>query len=130
MGLVIEVVGFITPAKFNVDAEHEGAASHYIQTTTFGNTYIARNSILGILLVSVIALLTLNVSGVFAITAWSLVAVALLMLALVSRALFYILVVPTTMPGAFFWRNKGLEQHAKDIGLADFVDMGVVSDRH
>lgn len=79
---------------------------------------------------SVIALLTLNVSGVFAVTAWSLVAVALLMLALVSRALFYILVVPTTMPGTFFWRNKGFEQHAKDIGLADVVDMGVVSDRH
>jgi DMSO reductase iron-sulfur subunit len=130
LGLVIEVVGLIAHAKSNVDAEHEGAASHYIQTTTFGKTYIARNSILGILLVSVIGLLTLNISGVFAITAWSLVAVTLLMLALVSRALFYILVVPTTMPGAFFWRNKGFEQHAKDIGLADVVDMGVVSNRH
>lgn len=28
LGLVIEVVGFIAHAKFNVDAEHEGAASH------------------------------------------------------------------------------------------------------
>ena len=39
-------------------------------------------------------------------------------------------VVPTTMPGAFFWRNKGFEEHARDIGLAGVVDLGVVERGH
>lgn len=36
--------------------------------------------------------------------------------------------VPTTMPGAFFWKNKGFEQHARDIGLADMPQTGVASE--
>lgn len=45
-------------------------------------------------------------------------ALGLTVCCLVGRALFYVLVIPTTMPGAFFWRNKGFEQHAGDSGLA------------
>jgi hypothetical protein len=56
--------------------------------------------------------------------------VSSLAVALVGRALFYVLVVPTTMPGAFFWKNKAFEQHARDIGLADFPQTGVVPLSH
>ncbi|MDA8693794.1 hypothetical protein N9L91_01150 [Pseudomonadales bacterium] len=89
---------------------------------------------MGVLLVSVIALLFISSVSVSAnsllLTAWAVVALMLVMSVLVSRALFYVLVVPTTMPGAFFWRNKGFEQHAKDIGLANVVDAGIVADSH
>lgn len=133
-GIALEVLGLIYHAKNNAGAEHEGAASHYIQTTTFGKTYIARNIVMGVLLVSVIALLFISSVSVSAssllLTAWAVVALMLVMSVLVSRALFYVLVVPTTMPGAFFWRNKGFEQHAKDIGLANVVDAGIVADNH
>ena len=133
-GIALEVLGLIYHAKNNAGAEHEGAASHYIQTTTFGKTYIARNIVMGVLLVSVIALLFISSVSVSAssllLTAWAVVALMLVMSVLVSRALFYVLVVPTTMPGAFFWRNKGFEQHAKDIGLANVVDAGIVADSH
>jgi hypothetical protein len=44
--------------------------------------------------------------------------------------LFYILVIPTTMPGAFFWKNKAFEQHARDIGLADNPATGVAPLAH
>jgi hypothetical protein len=44
--------------------------------------------------------------------------------------LFYVLVIPTTMPGAFFWKNKGFEAHAKDIGLADLPQVGIIPDGH
>jgi len=54
----------------------------------------------------------------------------LVVASLMGRALFYVLVVPTTMPGAFFWKNKGFEQHARDIGLADMPQVGVVPNRH
>jgi hypothetical protein len=50
--------------------------------------------------------------------------------ATIGRALFYILVIPTTMPGAFFWKNKGFEQHARDIGLADNPATGVAPLAH
>jgi hypothetical protein len=50
--------------------------------------------------------------------------------ALVSRALFYVLVTPTTMPGAFFWKNKGFEEHARETGLAHLPQVGVIPDIH
>ena len=49
---------------------------------------------------------------------------------LIGRALFYVLVIPTTMPGAFFWKNKGFEEHARDVGLADMPQVGVVPHLH
>ncbi len=49
---------------------------------------------------------------------------------LIGRALFYVLVIPTTMPGAFFWKNKGFEEHARDIGLANMPQVGVVPHLH
>jgi UPF0716 family protein affecting phage T7 exclusion len=48
----------------------------------------------------------------------------------IGRALFYVLVIPTTMPGAFFWRNKGFETHARETGLAHWPQVGVAPDGH
>ena len=61
---------------------------------------------------------------------WVALLVSLSLTSLVGRALFYVLVIPTTMPGAFFWKNKGFEQHARDIGLAAMPQVGVVMPRH
>jgi hypothetical protein len=41
-----------------------------------------------------------------------------------------VLVIPTTMPGAFFWKNKGFEEHARQIGLARMPQVGVAPLRH
>ena len=61
---------------------------------------------------------------------WVWVLLSVFAVSLVGRALFYVLVVPTTMPGAFFWKNKAFEQHARDIGLADMPQVGVVPLKH
>jgi len=50
--------------------------------------------------------------------------------ACIGRALFYVLVIPTTMPGAFFWRNQGFEDHARETGLARMPQVGVLPDAH
>jgi hypothetical protein len=55
---------------------------------------------------------------------------ALLSTAVIRRSLFFALVIPTTMPGAFFWKNKGFEQHAKDTGLAKMQQVGVAYEAH
>jgi hypothetical protein len=48
----------------------------------------------------------------------------------ISRALFYVVVIPTTMPGAFFWKNAGFVEHAREVGLADMPQMGVAYETH
>jgi len=48
----------------------------------------------------------------------------------VERSLFYLVVVPTTMPGALFLKNAGFEQLARDTGLAEDRHVGVAPDLH
>ena len=48
----------------------------------------------------------------------------------ISRTLFYALVIPTTMPGAFFWKNQAFQDHAKETGLAEMPQVGVAFDTH
>lgn len=133
VGMVIEALGLI---KHNHDLnrnENEGGAAHYVQCTTFGKTYLFRNWLLGLNIVAAASLVGLHLLGFNDI---SLVFIGLALglinffTAAIGRALFYILVIPTTMPGAFFWKNKGFEQHARDIGLADNPATGVAPLAH
>ena len=126
-GLGLEAVGLIGHARDMRDATHEGAVSHYVQTTTFGHVYLLRNALL---VGSLILVLGLAVAGVTHPAPWLFAALVGLGTSTVSRALFYVVVVPTTMPGAFFWRNKGFEQHARDIGLAANPAVGVAPNGH
>ena len=129
VGLAAEGVGLVLHARDMAVAASEGAVSHYVQTTTFGKTYRLRNVALA---VSALALLA---APLYATTpagpAIMAVSAALgVLVAVVGRALFYVLVVPTTMPGAFFWKNKAFEEHARDIGLADLPQVGVAPLSH
>lgn len=134
LGLVIEGVGHTGHARDMGRAEHEGGASYYIQSTTFGKTFILRNALLGSNALLAAGLLTsmlaLGQTGLPAWLGWGVVAATAVFTSLVSRALFYVLVIPTTMPGAFFWKNKGFEEHARDIGLANMPQVGVAPLRH
>ena len=131
LGLIAEALGLIAHAKAMRDAAHEGAASFYIQETTFGKTYLLRNVLLGLNIILIIGLLISQSVSLIALCLWALSAAILIVTSVISRALFYILVVPTTMPGAFFWKNKGFEQHAKDIGLAaSMPSAGIVDVGH
>ncbi len=127
-GLSLEGVGLYFHSRDLKRQGGEGAASHYEQTTTFGKTYLARN--LG-LLVSILAVAAAALMGLEAwvgVAAWSAVAALVLATAIVGRALFYVLVIPTTMPGAFFWRNRGFQEHARETGLAHMPQVGVVAE--
>jgi hypothetical protein len=50
--------------------------------------------------------------------------------AILGRAMFYVMVIPTTMPGAFFWKNKGFVEHARETGLAHMPQLGVAYEQH
>jgi DMSO reductase anchor subunit len=134
VGLLLEGVGLLAHGREMGSAEHEGGAAHYVLSTTFGKTYLLRNTLLGLnllLAAGLLASLLLN-DGVHALQLLGLAVSGLTLVAtaLMGRALFYVLVIPTTMPGAFFWKNKGFEQHARDIGLANMPQVGVAPLRH
>ena len=134
LGLALEGVGHIAHARDMGRAEHEGGVSYYIQNTTFGKTFLLRNTLLGLNVLLACALLATmlmqNGVGAIGLAGWALVGVAAVATSLIGRALFYVLVIPTTMPGAFFWKNKGFEDHAREIGLANMPQVGVAPLRH
>lgn len=125
---VVQLLGLYFHARDNRHASHEGAASHYMQTTEFGKTYWLRN--ITLLTVAVLFLSLSILPSWLLMTTIVVASFGYLLVELVSRTMFYILVIPTTMPGAFFWRNEGFAEHAKEIGLNDVVDMGIVSSGH
>jgi DMSO reductase iron-sulfur subunit len=130
VGLVMEVIGLYFHKKDLITSGGEGAAAYFEQSTKFGRTYMARNCGLlsALLLVAVMA--AINVDGVAALFLWFSTALIILLTAVVGRALFYALVMPTTMPGAFFWRNKKFEEHARETGLAEMPQVGILPELH
>lgn len=129
-GLLLEAFGLVFHARALRRAKDEGAASHYVQTTTFGYTYYARNAGLAFGVLLVIILGVVDVDGAAGLFVWGLATLVIVATAAISRALFYVLVIPTTMPGAFFWRNPGFQEHARATGLAQMPQVGVVPEGH
>jgi DMSO reductase anchor subunit len=125
IGLAAEGIGLIAHARAMERRGAEGAAAHLEQRTTFGKTYLARNAALGGALAAVAALAFASGDGVVTFALWTLTTLAIVATAMVGRALFYAVVIPTTMPGAFFWKNRGFEDHARKTGLAKMPQVGI-----
>jgi DMSO reductase anchor subunit len=127
LGLIIEIVGLVSHRYSLKSAKSEGAASFYEQTTFYGYSYILRNVLL---MVSLFICLVLLISDSYSVWAYILLAITTLIAEIIGRALFYVVVIPTTMPGAFFWKNQGFIEHARETGLADMPQMGVAYEKH
>jgi len=126
-GLLLEAAGIISHAYDMKRGSNEGAVSYYEQTTTYAYPYWLRNSaLLTGLLISIGVVMT-GSTNVFLAGG---LAAALLVTAVPGRAMFYVLVIPTTMPGGFFWKNRGFVEHAREVGLADMPQVGVVHEGH
>lgn len=124
-GFALEGIGLIAHARAMRARGDEGAASHYEQTTRHGWPYLMRNGLLGLSLLLSLALAATGNAALLVPLALAAVAAAIL-----GRALFYAAVIPTTMPGGFFWRNKAFVEHAREVGLARMPQVGVVPDGH
>ncbi|MCY4657686.1 MAG: dimethyl sulfoxide reductase anchor subunit [Gammaproteobacteria bacterium] len=127
LGVVTELIGLVFHARRNRSSNSEAAASHYEQSTTFAKTHVCRIVLMACVCIS---------AAVTVLFGWFNVWIALILISLVftaefiGRSMFYVLVTPTTMPGAFFWRNKGFEEHARETGLADNPNVGVARISH
>jgi len=129
-GLALEGLGLIAHARALKRRGGEAAASHLEQRTTYGKTYLLRNCGLALGFALVAALGASQVDGYAGLSAWGIAASLIIATAMTGRALFFVLVTPTTMPGAFFWRNKGFEEHARKTGLAKMPQVGVLPDAY
>ena len=125
-GLLLEAIGLMFHARDLKRSHSEGAVSHYEQTTTYGKSYLFRNILLVINIITVSLVAIYGLHGTVGIVVGIVSGLSILVSAIIGRALFYVLVIPTTMPGAFFWRNKGFEEHARETGLADMPQTGVL----
>lgn len=130
VGLLFEALGLYFHQRDLKSIGGEGAAAHFEQTTKFGRTYLARNIGLLSAMVLTIFMMFINLDGLAAVALWLGAAVIILLTAITGRALFYALVMPTTMPGAFFWRNKKFQEHARETGLAEMPQVGVLPETH
>lgn len=127
VGIILEAIALIAHRKQCLNSASEGAASYYEQQTRYGYAFILRNALLPLL--ATLAFSTL-VFTEFSLIIWPIMMALTAFSTVISRALFYVVVIPTTMPGAFFWKNKGFQEHAKESGLADMPQMGVAYERH
>ncbi len=126
-GLLLEGLGLVAHRISLKPASSEGAASFYEQTTRYGWPYWLRN---GLLTAAFATALVLYLGGSDSPVGYGLLALLSLAGFIISRALFYVVVIPTTMPGAFFWKNRGFIEHAREVGLADMPQLGVAYERH
>jgi DMSO reductase iron-sulfur subunit len=124
-GLLLEGFGLYRHARYLQHGAGEGLAAWQEQVTTFGKTYLLRNGLLSAGAVLAAAATLAGVSGPPGLLLWAMLAASVAVAAVVGRALFYVLVIPTTMPGAFFWKNPGFQSHARDAGLAQMPQVGV-----
>ncbi len=130
IGLALEAIGLFAHARDLRRQGSEGAAAQYMQTTQFAYSYLARNIVLGMTLVGVFVFILLAPTGTTALIAWAMLCLAAVFFAVLGRMLFYALVIPTTMPGAFFWKNPAFQEHARETGLAKMPQVGVLMDGH
>lgn len=116
-GAILQIIALVFHVKYLKAIGGEGSLSREKMLTDFGKTYIARYLSLALIAITALGLIFTNISGEMGL----LVLLTFFLLAsvheLAGRAMFYVLVIPTTMPGAFFWKNQAFEEHAK-IGRA------------
>ena len=134
LGLAIEGIGHLCHGRDMLKLGNEGASSWYIQITRYGYPWLVRNALLiaATVIATGLALSTfiLIPEGWNAITLWFLLTAITIAAAAITRSLFFVLVIPTTMPGAFFWKNQDFVDHARETGLAEMEQVGVVRELH
>ena len=122
-GILLESIGIYSHK--NQKDSGEAQASHFEQQTTFGKTYIFRNS----LIIFNLALLVLAINTQSYLLVYLSIP-TIIISGYLGRIMFYALVIPTTMPGAFFWKNEQFQEHAIEVGLDDMPQVGVMAPRH
>ncbi|MFZ2208847.1 MAG: DmsC/YnfH family molybdoenzyme membrane anchor subunit [Porticoccaceae bacterium] len=134
IGQLLEAIGHVAHARAMRAVGREGSVSWFLQTTRYYYPWLLRNLSLAFNLIATAALAmvaaTGTIDGWVLVATWVLLAPALVAAAGIGRSLFFVVVIPTTMPGAFFWKNQDFVAHARATGLVDMEQVGVVRELH
>ncbi len=106
----------------------EAAVSLGLMVGKYGKTYFARWISWAILVVVALIYAGFGLEGGLSLSIWGGISSLALVHEVIGRALFYIMVVPTTTPGGIFWKNQSFQTQALQSGLADFPQVGVIKD--
>lgn len=134
-GLLLQGISLFAHFRYLDQRGDEAAASKQLMLTTYGKTYTARWISFGVLLATSVAFALIPSDGMgggaslIAVVVWGLMTLLSIFHEKIGRALFYVVVIPTTHPGAFFWGNKVFETHARQSRLAE-MPVGVHPDAH
>ncbi len=136
-GLALEAAGLAAQWRAQRGARSEAAVSWLFMTTQYGRTFQLRVALMlaaAALAGMVLTLVPLADDGALhafgLISTFTALAIVMLAQAVLGRSLFYAVVVPTTMPGAYFWKNPGFVEHAREVGLAHMESIGIAYERH
>lgn len=133
-GVLIEAIGHVAHARAMRALGREGSVSWFLQTTRYHRPWLLRNLALGLMIPAAGAVALASAAD--RLDGWALAGLWLLLVPLavaaaaIGRSLFFVVVIPTTMPGAFFWKNQDFVEHARATGLADRAQVGVVREQH
>ena len=129
-GLMLQAFALARHLRYLARRGAEADVSRAQMLTTYGRTYLARWTSLAVLMLGAAVISLSMLPGMVALILWIALSVLAIPHEIIGRALFYVLVTPTTMPGAFFWNNKYFEAHARKTGLARMPQVGVVPETH
>ncbi|MFQ5596751.1 MAG: DmsC/YnfH family molybdoenzyme membrane anchor subunit [Nitrospiria bacterium] len=130
VGLLLQGVSLFFHRRDLKRRGEEAAVSRMLMLNEHGKIDRLRLILLGILVVAALSFIQQPVEGGFGLAVWGTVLLLALFNEIISRALFYVLVVPTTVPRAFFWGNHCFEDDAQKTGLASLPQVGVVNEGH
>ncbi len=129
-GLMLQALALTLHLRYLARRGAEAGVSRVQMLTTYGKTYLLRWASLTVLTAGALVASLPLLTGGHVLILWGALSFLAVLHEIIGRALFYVLVTPTTMPGAFFWNNKYFEQHARKTGLARLPQVGVAPDTH
>jgi len=129
-GLTLQGISLYVHGKDLNRRGEEAAVSRMLMTGTHGKIHRLRLCVWGVLMTASLVITLIPLHGKISFAAWVLVFVVALFNEIIGRALFYVLVVPTTVPRAFFWGNERFKTGALKSGLAALPQVGVVEEGH
>jgi DMSO reductase iron-sulfur subunit len=129
-GLLLQGISLLAHLRYLKQKGEEAAVSRMLMLNRFGKTYIARYISLAVLIIGAILFAFQYITGGWGVFVWGMIFLQAILHEVIGRAIFYVAVIPTTIPGAFFWGNKSFEAHARKSGLANMPQVGVVPLKH
>jgi DMSO reductase anchor subunit len=126
LGFLLQGISLLAHIFYLDRKGEEAAVSRMIMLNRFGKTVIARYVSLAVLTIGSCLFAFEFITEGWGVLLWSVLFLQGLFHELIGRVIFYVAVVPTTIPGAFFLGNQSFEKHARESGLAKMPQVGVV----